>query len=352
MTNSPFRFRDRIVPQIIPVVVGGALLFGLPQLLDLFTLLQVTLYAIMAILALSLGFIWGYGGILCLGQSAFFGLGAYAYAIAAINIGESTIPFALALLLPAALAAAFGYFMFYGRISGVYVGVMTLTLALILFNVVNSTAGPEYHIGKAPIGGYNGLPNVPGLNLPFDPQAQLDPVATYYLSGGLLLAVFFGLKWLLSTRFGRVVVAIRENERRVEFIGFDARLHKLAAFTIGGALAGLAGCLFCVWGNYTSPVIFSMIQSAQVIIWVMVGGVGTLLGPVLGAVALSWLTAEVGMQQLFDANLLFGAVLVVFVLFVPRGLLPMLTERVWIRLARSPPRAPLSHSVTASGGSA
>src|ERR1700691_1823876 len=162
--------RSAIVSYVVPALIGGALLFGLPHFLDLFGLLQVTLYVIMAILALSLGFIWGYGGILCLGQSAFFGLGAYAYAIAAINMGESTVPFLLALLLPAAFAAAFGYFMFYGRISGVYVGVMTLTLALMLFNVINSTAGPEYHIGTAPLGGYRGLPNVPGLNLPFEPQ--------------------------------------------------------------------------------------------------------------------------------------------------------------------------------------
>jgi ABC-type branched-subunit amino acid transport system permease subunit len=344
--------KDRVVSQLVPLGIATALLFGLPQLLDLFTLLQVTLYVIMAILALSLGFIWGYGGILCLGQSAFFGLGAYAYAIAAINMGESTVPFLLALLLPAAFAAAFGYFMFYGRISGVYVGVMTLTLALMLFNAVNSTAGPEYHIGTAPLGGYPGLPNVPGLNFPFEPQAGLDPEGVYYICAGLLLVVYFGLKWLLSTRFGRVVVAIRENERRVEFIGFDVRLHKLVAFSIGGAVAGLAGCLFCVWGNYVSPGVFSMIESAQIIIWVMVGGVGTLLGPVLGAVALSWLTAEIGTQQLFDANLLFGAILIVFVLFVPRGLLPMLTERVWSRLARPRGSARLSRGIAVPGKSA
>jgi urea ABC transporter permease protein UrtC len=336
----------------LPLGVGLVLLFGLPQWLDLFTLLQVTLYVIMAILALSLGFISGYGGIICLGQSAFFGLGAYAYAIAAIDIGESTVPFLLALLLPAAFAAAFGYFMFYGRVSGVYVGVMTLTLALILFNAINSTAGPEYHIGKAPLGGYNGLPNVPGLNFPFDAGASLEPDEMYYLSMGLLLVVYFGLRWLLTTRFGRVVVAIRENEQRVEFIGFDVRLHKLLAFTIGGAIAGLAGCLFVNWGSYVSPVIFGMIQSAQIIIWVMVGGVGTLIGPVLGAVAFSWLTAAVGTQQLLDANLLFGGIFLVFVMFVPRGILPMLTEKVWSRLAKPQGPPAKAASLAAPGGRA
>ena len=80
-----------------------------------------------------------------------------------------------------------------------------------------------------------------------------------------------------------MLVAVRENEQRVEFLGYDARLHKLVAFSIGGALAGLAGCLFVSWDNYVSPTVFSVVQSAQIIIWIMVGGAGTLLGPVVGA---------------------------------------------------------------------
>lgn len=322
----------RLVSYGVPAVIGVVLLFGLPQVLDLFALLQVTLYVVMAILALSLGFVWGYGGILCLGQSAFFGLGAYAYAIAVFNIGESSLPVVIAILLPALFAAALGYLMFYGRISEVYVGVITLTVTLILFNAINSTASPEYHIGNALIGGYNGLPNVPSLNFPFDPDNTLQPDDMYMVSMATLLVVYFGIRWMLRRRFGRVLIAIRENERRVEFIGFDARLHKLIAFSIGAGIAGAAGCLFVNWGSYVSPTIFSMIQSAQIIIWVMVGGVGTLIGPILGAVALSWLTAEVGTQHVINANILFGGILIVFVLLVPRGLVPMLTEQVWSRL--------------------
>ena len=113
----------------------------------LYTLLQITLYAIFGILALSLAFIWGYGGILCFGHSAFFGLGAYAYAVAVINIGESTGAGFDRDRIAGVLAAALGYFMFYARISDVYVGVITLTVTLIFYNVINSTAGPKYHIG-------------------------------------------------------------------------------------------------------------------------------------------------------------------------------------------------------------
>ena len=168
-------------------VVGIVLLIGLPIAVDLYTLLQITLYVIFAILALSLAFIWGYGGILCFGHSAFFGLGAYAYAVSVVNIGESTLPFLVAMALPAAFAAGLGYFMFYARISDVYVGVITLTVTLIFYNVVNSTAGPQYHIGEALLGGFNGMPNVPSLNIPFQPDNTLEPEGMFTLSAGILL---------------------------------------------------------------------------------------------------------------------------------------------------------------------
>jgi branched-chain amino acid transport system permease protein len=323
---------------IAVAAMGLALLIALPIALDLYALLQITLYTIFAILALSLAFIWGYGGILCFGQSAFFGLGAYAYAVAAINMGESTGPLVLAILLPAGLAAALGYFMFYARISDVYVGVITLTVTLIFYNCINSTAGADYRIGQALLGGYNGIPNIPSLNIPFNPDNTLEPESMFIFCMSLLLVTYFGLHGVLATRFGRVLVAIRENEQRVEFLGYDARLHKLVAFSIGGGIAGLAGCLFASWGNYVSPGIFSVVQSAQIIIWLMVGGAGTLLGPLISAVALSWLTAEIGTQQLVNAGAVLGAMLLVFVLLVPSGIAPMVTSRLlpWFGARRRP----------------
>ncbi len=323
-------------------VVGIVLLIGLPFALDLYTLLQVTLYVIFAVLALSLAFIWGYGGILCFGHSAFFGLGAYAYAVGVINMGESTLPFLIAMALPAAFAAGLGYFMFYARISDVYVGVITLTVTLIFYNVVNSTAGPQYHIGEALLGGFNGMPNVPSLNIPFQPDNTLEPAGMFTLCMAILMIVYFGLHAVLRTRFGRVLVAVRENEQRVEFLGYDSRLHKLVAFSIGGALAGLAGCLFTAWGNFVSPTAFSVVQSAQIIIWLMVGGAGTLLGPVIGAIVLSWLTLKIGTQQTVNANVVLGAILLVFVVLVPKGVAPMITERLmpWLVSLRRPETSP------------
>ena len=318
-------------------VVGLAFMVLTPRLVELDIVLDLTVYMIMAVLALSLALIWGYGGILCFGQSAFFGLGAYSYAIAMFNIGESTLPLLLAIALPAGFAALLGYFMFYGRISDVYLGVITLTVTLILFNSVNSTAGPEFHIGAARLGGFNGIPGIPPLNFPGSKAAVIDLEGMFYLSTAALLATYFGLRLLLTSQFGRVIVGIRENEQRAELLGYDPRAYKLATFTIGGALAGFAGCLFANWGNFVSPTIFGLAQSAQIIIWVIVGGRGTLIGPVIGCIGIQWLSAALGANQpsggsdlwskiFANAPLILGVILIAFVLLVPKGLVPTLGD--------------------------
>jgi branched-chain amino acid transport system permease protein len=301
-----------------------AIAVGVPMVAEPFDLLQLTVFAAMCILALSLGVVWGYGGILCFGQSAFYGLGAYAYAVTAVNLGESTVAVVVAIVLPAAFAALLGYFMFYGRLSDVYLGVITLSVTLIFFNLVNSTAGDAYRIGKARLNGFNGMPSLPTLNVPGDPGRLLDPTETFYLVMALLILVYLGLHALLATRFGRVVVAIRENETRCELLGYDVRLHKLLIFTVGGAIAGLAGALFANWGAFVSPNVFSLVMTSQIIIWVIVGGLGTLVGPIIGCVIMQYLATRLGTQQLANTSLIFGAIFLAFVLLVPRGLVPSL----------------------------
>lgn len=318
------------------VVAGLALMFGLPMVSDEFGLVQFTVFVAMAILALSQGFIWGYGGIMSFGQSAFFGIGGYTYAVAVINLGDSSLPALLSILLPAAFAALLGYFMFYGRISDAYVGVITLTVTVILFNVMNSTAGDIFHIGSAQLGGFNGMPSVPPLNWPNDPSNAFGPVELWYVSSGALLCVYIILRAILASRFGRVVVAIRENETRAMLLGYDPRLYKLITFAIGGGVAGLAGCIFVNWGGFISPPVFSLAQSAQIIIFVLLGGLGTLLGPILGAFAVQYLITQIGAQQTLDANLLLGAILVGFVLLVPQGVVPAATTLITRAFRRRP----------------
>lgn len=320
--NALERFSRSWKSAALTLAVGVVLLVALPHMLDDFALVQATIYVVMSILAVSLGFIWGFGGILCFGQSAFFGLGAYTYAIAVTNLGDSTVPFLLAIVLPAAFAAVLGYLIFYGRLSDVYMGVITLTVTLILFNLINSTAGPEWKIGNAPLGGFNGIPGIAPLNVPGNIDDVIGPRGLFELSLGALLLVYVLLRALLALKVGRVIVAGKENEQRLLLLGYDTRAYKLFTFVLGAAIAGLAGCLFANWGAFTSPTIFGLAQSAQIIIWVIVGGLGTLVGPIVGCVAIQWLTTQIGTQQTVNSNLVLGAILVGFVLMLPRGIVP------------------------------
>ena len=309
------------------VAMGLGLLAGLPHVLELHALINATVFVSLSVLALSLAFIWGFGGILSFGQAAFFGLGGYAYAVAALNFGDTTGAVAVGVLLPALVAAVLGYFMFWGRISDVYLGVITLTVSLILFKLLNGTAGDAWKIGVAPLGGFNGIPQTPIINWPGRPGEALAPEGVFAVAVAILLLVYFGCRALLALPFGRVLVAVRENELRAELLGYDARRYKLLAFAVGGGIAGLAGVLFanCV---FVSPSMFSLNVSAQVIIWVMVGGLGTLLGPVVGCVLVQLVTTALGTTERVNPNLVLGLILIGFVLLAPRGLAP-LPAAVW-----------------------
>ena len=209
--------------ELIWLVIALAVLVAAPFAISASTL---TILLIYAMLALSLGLVWGFGGILCFGQAAFYGLGAYAYAVAAINIGESTVPMLLAMLLPALLAAVLGALMFYGRISDVYLGVITLVVTLIFFKFLNGAAGEAYKIGAARLGGYNGIPGFQTLNVPGMKDEYITGVALYAVVASCLVLIWALCRWLLNSRFGRVCVAIRENELRAQLLGYDVRLIK------------------------------------------------------------------------------------------------------------------------------
>ncbi len=325
-------------------IVGSAIaaiaIVTAPLYVDLFQIMQLTVFAAMAVLALSLGFIWGYGGILCFGQTSFFGLGAYTYAVAAINFADSTPAIFLAVLIPVAFAAMLGYFMIYGGISDVYLGVITLTVSLILFNLVNSTAGDFYKIGDARLGGFNGIPGVPTFNMPGDANYILSPEQAWMVTGIALIVVYLGLRLLIASSFGRIIIAIRENETRAALLGYDPRIYKLLTFMIGGAIAGFAGALYVNWGAFVSPTIFALGLSAQIIIWVIIGGRGTLIGPIIGCLLLQWLVTEIGAQQALDANFVLGAILIVFVLLVPKGIAPTLRDLAMTRWAQRKTAAP------------
>ena len=310
-------------------IVGLVVLFAAPQSLELFAVISLTTAVSLAILALSLGLIWGYSGILCFGQTAFFGIGGYAYAIAALNFGGSSSAILVAILVAAAVAAILGYFMFYGRLSDVYLAVITLTLTLILYSVIRRTSGPEYKIGIAKLGGFNGI-NVPPINYPWDSNHFLFPEQVFYVAMVALLGSYFLCVWLTKSHFGRVSVSIRENEVRTELLGYDVRLYKLCMFTVGGAIAGLGGIMFANSIGRITPDVFNLYNAALAIIWVIIGGRGTLIGPIFGALVLFYLTSFLGQQSVVNINLFLGLVLIIFVLVVPRGIVPSVVQ-MWDR---------------------
>jgi ABC-type branched-subunit amino acid transport system permease subunit len=306
-------------------LLATAILLLLPLVTDTHT---PTVLLIWGLFALSLGMMWGYAGLLSFGHAAYFGLGAYAYAVAVVNIGESTLPLILAMAVPAAVAAVIGAMMFYGRISDVYMGVITLVVTLILFKFMSATAGDAYVIGSARLGGFNGIPGFQTLNVPGYPEWSLFGLPTYYVCVASLLGSYLVCRWILARSFGRLLVGIRENETRCELMGYNVAATKTAIFTVCAAMAGLAGCLFANWAEIVTPRVFSLGQAAEVLIWVIVGGLGTLVGPILGAIALGYVKLLLGEQTVIDNSLILGALLIIVVLGIPRGVVPTL-ERLW-----------------------
>jgi ABC-type branched-subunit amino acid transport system permease subunit len=293
---------------------GAVVLAVAPFALSTFQVVQITVFLIFCLLAVSLDLSWGLAGLLSFGQGAFFGLGGYVYAILCANDETPGAALAAGTVAGGVVAGLLGYIAFYGRLSAMFLAVTTLVVTLILLQVLGSTADPSYHIGAAVLGGYNGMTNIPPL-LP-------EPTPFFWMAGGLLFLLIVSGRLLMAAPFGRVLAAIRENERRVELLGYDARWHKLVIFALSGAIAGLAGALFASWGGFINPEVFSLAQSAQVVIWVLVGGRGSLYGAAIGAFLVQAMTQYLGSIGTAYTTLVLGALLVLFVLVMPNGLLP------------------------------
>jgi len=307
-----------------------------------FIVLQATQWALYGLLASSLVLVWGHAGIFSFGQGAFFGIGAYAYGIAAINwlplTHETFSAVLVAALAAAAVAAAIGYFMFYGKVADVYVGVITLAMTLVLFTVVSSTADPKYHVGQALLGGYNGMTGVPPLTWPTgDGGVELSALPMFIAVVWLCASTLAALYWLLTRPFGRVLTALRENEWRTQLLGFDVRLRKLLVFSLGGGIAGAAGGLTAAWAMFVSPGVFGLQLAALVVIWALVGGRSSLAGAFIGALAVESLAFNLGGSGGNATPIVLGAVLIAVVLFLPGGLVP--TLQGWMHRLRARPRA-------------
>jgi branched-chain amino acid transport system permease protein len=280
---------------------------------------------IYAIAATSLNLVLGYGGMISFGHAAFVGTGAYVGSIlVAEGVTSAFIGWPAAIAVSALAAWIIGAFSL--RTRGVYFIMITLAFAQMMFYLVNSM--------KA-YGGDEGLTLRQRPSLGFDLGNE---VAFYYVVLFFLSLSIFLLYRLMRSRFGRVVIAIRENEARAEAIGFPVFRYKLACFVIAGAAAGLAGALLASHGKYVNPNVLHWVQSGTLMIMVILGGVGHLWGGVLGAAMLlglehlisdypiGWLaTFAPNYQQ--HANLGVGLVMLAIVLFAPQGIAGLLERR-------------------------
>ena len=268
---------------------------------------------ILAIFAMSLDLLVGFTGLVSFGHAAYFGVAAYAVALLTPKYDPASLWLALPASVAAAALAAFLIGLFVLRTKGIYFIMVTLAFAQMAYYVFHDT----------PLGGGSD-----GIFLNFKPDAAIagwapfdlnEPLHLYYFIVAAMLAVYVLLKLVLRSPFGRVLVGIRSNEHRMLSLGYATFRYKLAAFTLAGALAGLAGFLYAVLFGFVTPEYLSWHKSGDVLLMVILGGMGNLAGAIAGAVAL------VGLQELFTGmtkhwQLLMGTTIVAAVLFMPGGL--------------------------------
>ncbi len=315
---------------IVPIVVVAIVLAALGFVLDEYVLYVATSWIIFGILAFSLDLIWGKGGFLSFGQTAFYGLGGYVASVVAINLAPLTGNNLVWIIPAGALTGAFfsaivGYFIFFGRISPLQGTILTYTFTLILWT---GSVGLTLHVGDAVVGGDNGMTSIPGLTLAFGADAApLGPFGMYLTALTIAVACYAAVTALLRRPFGRVVAAIRMDDLKTELLGFDVRAYRLVVFVVGGAIAGIAGGLFASWATYINPTVFGIPEALLVPIYVLVGGRGTLVGGFVGAVAVGGLSFWLGGGVIGgQTTLILGLVLILVVLFIPRGLIGLVVD--------------------------
>jgi urea transport system permease protein len=315
-------------------------LLVLPLLLSDFRLNLLGKFLTFAIVALGIDLLWGYTGILTLGHGVFFSLGAYAMGMY-LKLQSESLPdfmtwsgltelpwfwkpfahawFALpmAILVPVAVAVVIGIPTFRARIKGPYFAILTQALALV-FSIL--------FIGQQPYtGGTNGVTNLQGI-FGYSLSEPATMRGLYLVTAVVLILVFLFAKWLVSTKTGRILVAIRDGENRFRFLGYNATLFKVAVFALSAALAGLAGALYVPQVGIISPSMMGILPSVEMAIWVAVGGRGTLIGAVIGALIVNF--AKTYLSESFPSSWLYfqGALFVGVVLFFPQGIVGLIAK--------------------------
>ena len=331
----------KLFKRLLPWILLAVALFILPAVLENFRLNLFGRYFALAITALAIDLIWGYTGLLSLGQGIFFALGGYGAAMYLMlntkseaggngipkffeNYGVEKLPFfwqpfwsptftLIAIwVIPAVIAGLVGYLIFRNRIKGVYFSIITQAALMVFYHFFNGQ--------QKLINGTNGLKTstteVFGMLLG-SPEAQLW---LYRITVLLLPVAFIICKRLTTGRFGDALIAIRDDEQRFRFTGYNPVPFKTIVFVVAGALCGISGALYTVQSGIVSPQYMSISMSIEMVIWVAVGGRGTLVGPIIGAVVVNYLRSLV--SEALPEMWLFvqGALFIFVVVLMPDGI--------------------------------
>jgi len=286
-----------------------AVLVAVPFVTNSYTAYQLGLYLLYGIVGQGIVLCWGKGGFLPIGQALFFGIGAYIAGIifkSDPGWGEVFLAFSLAVIIPTFLAGIVGVLVFGRKIgSGLYFSLITLALSLLGFQLANSQVWLT--------GGFNGMTGIKGL-----PNIDSFGSLYFFIVGALIASTLF-LSYLIKAPFGQILEAVRENEERLQFLGFNTSMIKAVAFAISGGVAGLAGAFFAPHQGIVTPQVVGFILSAELVIWTAVGGRFGLIGPVVGAVLIGFLAS--GLREYFAFwEVVIALVFIIVVLRMPAGI--------------------------------
>ncbi|WP_101296797.1 branched-chain amino acid ABC transporter permease [Halegenticoccus soli] len=305
------------------VGVGLALVAFAPvaQAIQPFWMNLLTLALIFALFALSLDFVFGYAGLLSFGHAAMFGAGGYAVALLLENVTRNAlVVLPMAIIAGVVVAALIGWLSV--RAKGIYFAMLTLAFAQMIYTLAFNDI-PATALGVDQVtAGDNGLVGIPSYEVA---GFAFDSLVTYYFLALTIVALSVALVLrLANSPFGRVLEGIRENEDRIAFVGYNVRHYKIVAFAISGGFAGLAGGLFVPFQSTAHPEMLHWTVSGELIVMTLLGGMGTLWGPMVGAVFVVFL--EDALSSVGNWEVVLGLIYVLVVIFAPTGIAGAVTS--------------------------
>ena len=313
-------------PAVLPIIEIAvlAIFLLLPVVLQDYLTVFMTRVLILCLFALSFDLVWGYAGIMSFGQAVFFGGAGYGVALLGRDLGISSMLLVVpaGVLIGFALALLIGGFLLLGRnpSSVIFVSLGTLTASY----AFDRLARGWYYLG-----GQNGIPSIPQMTI--GSYELGEGTVFYYLALAILFAVYLGCRFLVRSQFGLALAGLRENEQRIAFFGYKVQHLKAIVFSLGGAIAGLAGSLYAFHEGFVWPNMLGVVMSTQVVLYVLFGGSGTLIGAVIGTVVIEivsfWLSNSY--QDIWP--IILGALMLLVILFRPAGLISLVvghSERI------------------------